>query len=785
VLAIVLGAVVLAASGAGSAGGAKTKALPSGSSPLAGSSFQGGDGNQADEAPYIDWQALETAGRVVHSPDPNDADSAFKGGTKEDDPGGWEFTTEAGGVTPGKANIRDAFSAVDQPNGNTFVYLGFTRESAEGTTYVAFELNQDPRLWNNGHAEIPCRRDGDVLVVMAAQGNSIDMTVEQWTTTATDPGTGCATHGTLTPYANIPAADAQGAVNTGSITSHLPGTHQPGTTIGAGLFAEASLNLSALLDHAFSDRCLNFGSIWMHSRSSLSASSNMQDYVAPHGLVVRTCAASGTKFLDLNANGHRDHGEPGIPRFLIWADYNDNGILDANEPYTVTDEHGHYVLNNIEPPDGRYWLRETLMNPQGDATAWRCSFPNAGTHGGFGDGPGGLFGCGWGPIDTAQTPYARHRDFGDWLPAQLTVEKQLFPATDPGRFDLIVNGEIVVPSAGDGATKTIWVPPGSYDVSEAAVPPADPSAYTSTVSCATAPRRRHARRHGRASATVTLAAAEHVTCTFVNVLNTTPGTPAIAIEKTGPETATAGDTLHFTMHVTNPGEVPIPASTVHVSDPNCDAPPHLVDKAGPNGPDTSPHTLDPGDTWTYTCSHATSAPSADCVLSTVTNTASASGIIGDITVSDDSSWDTTLECPDQPPEPPLPKPEPPDPLPPFPDPNPGPTPPIVVPPGPTPPPAGEEDLAGLHIRRGCVSHVSQISLTGRDIQVIRVEVDGRIISRQTLAILQQTTTPLRHIVRPGRHRITIRVTFQRGAGGPPVTLTRAFTVCGVRARFTG
>ena len=268
--------------------------LPASSAPLPGSTFQGADGNQDDQAPYVDWQALQGAGRVVHSPDPNAADSVFSGASKEDAPGDWALTTEAGGATPGKANILDAWSAVDQPSAKTFLYLGFTREAANGTTYVAFELNQDTRLWDNGRARIPCRRTGDVLASVAAHGNAVDLVLERWTTTATDAASGCATRGRLTQVAAIADGDAQGAVNAGTIISRLPGADAPGTPIADGRFGETALDLGALLDAAFGDSCLALGSVWMHSRSSDSESSSMQDYVAPYALTVRTCAAAGT-----------------------------------------------------------------------------------------------------------------------------------------------------------------------------------------------------------------------------------------------------------------------------------------------------------------------------------------------------------------------------------------------------------------------------------------------------------------------------------------------------------
>ena len=82
-----------------------------------------------------------------------------------------------------------------------------------------------------------------------------------------------------------------------------------------------ALNLSALMEAAFGDKCFAFESIWMHSRSANAEESQTQDYVTPKPVSVRTCSASGTKFFDLDADGVRDASEPGIPRFLIWADY--------------------------------------------------------------------------------------------------------------------------------------------------------------------------------------------------------------------------------------------------------------------------------------------------------------------------------------------------------------------------------------------------------------------------------------------------------------------------------
>jgi hypothetical protein len=329
--------------------------LPGSSTPLPGSTFQGGDGAQDNESPWIDWQGLNGAGRVVHSPDD---ETAFAGGSEENVPGEWRLTSEGGGVNPAKDNILDAFTSVDQPAADTFAYLGFTREKGNGDTYVAFELNRDSRLWNNGHDEIPCRQTGDVAIAMVAHGNGIDFVLQRWLTELPDAFSGCATHGEFEEVASVPAGSAQGDVNQVAITSRLPGTFAPGERIDDRLFGEAALNLSALFQAGFGDRCFTFSSIWMHSRSSESDNSNLQDFLAPTPITLRSCTASGVKFFDINANGQRDPGEPGIPRFLIWADYNNDGIRQSIEPFSVTDVHGRYVISDIKPATGQYTLRE-------------------------------------------------------------------------------------------------------------------------------------------------------------------------------------------------------------------------------------------------------------------------------------------------------------------------------------------------------------------------------------------------------------------------------------------
>jgi hypothetical protein len=759
-LALVAGAAIAAAP-------ASAAQLTPTDVPLPNSNFQGGDGNQDDAAPpRVDWQAMEAAGRVRHSPDPNGQDSAFAGGTKLNEPGAWDLTTVADGVNPPKDNIRDAWSVVDQPGEHTFIYLGFAREASEGTTSISFELNRDARLWNNGRADIPCRRTGDVLVSYEPHGNSVTVVIQRWVTETTDNATGCARSGRLVDFAELSPNLAQGAVNAGEITNYLPGAY--GDSIPTERFGETALNLAALLEAAFGDDCLAFSSIWMHSRSSISETSQMKDYVAPRRLNIRTCAASGVKFFDSNANGIRDPGERGIPRFVIWADYDDDGVHDdPGEPSSISDNRGRYVIYNIRPPDGNYTLRERLARTGRFAPVglnWICSHPMTGTPpDGTGSTPEAPLSCRWGPINVDAEPNARGRNFGDWFPARLTLRKQLEPASDPGRFNLLVNGDIWLANAGDGASVSDTVPPGTFVVSEEAVPPTDPAAYRTTVTCRVRNSQRGDRRPGPVYEDLTLTAGQRAVCTFRNIV---PGSPAIAIDKVGPDNATAGDVLRYRFYVENVGDVPFPEAGVHVTDPACDAPPVVDSK----GDDASPDTLDPGDIWIYRCSNRTSDPGEDCEPTRVDNTGTVMGTAGGTTVNDDDSISVIIFCPDRPP------PLPPEPVGPSEPGQPGP----VAPPGPTPPNAGDAGVARFLFRRavaGCIrGRVPRVEFEGTRISRVRVFINGRLDPRLTVRNLQRRLTP-RVTRRPGRYRIAVRVTFQRGSGTPPLTLRGSFRIC--------
>ena len=79
------------------------------------------------------------------------------------------------------------------------------------------------------------------------------------------------------------------------------------------------------------------------------------------------------KFNDLDADGlAREEGEPGLEGWTIFVDYDNDNILDDDEPFTVTDEDGGYTITDITP--GTWPVREVLQ------PGWTNSFPEEGSY---------------------------------------------------------------------------------------------------------------------------------------------------------------------------------------------------------------------------------------------------------------------------------------------------------------------------------------------------------------------------------------------------------------------
>jgi hypothetical protein len=85
-----------------------------------------------------------------------------------------------------------------------------------------------------------------------------------------------------------------------------------------------------------------------------------------HGLNIHTAkvtvgsSISGTVFNDLNGDGIRQPGEPGIGGWTVFLDLNNDGTLDPGDPTSVTGPLGGYTFGNVDP--GTYTVREVLQD---------------------------------------------------------------------------------------------------------------------------------------------------------------------------------------------------------------------------------------------------------------------------------------------------------------------------------------------------------------------------------------------------------------------------------------
>jgi hypothetical protein len=225
--------------------------------------------------------------------------------------------------------------------------------------------------------------------------------------------------------------------------------------------------------------------------------------------------------------------------------------------------------------------------------------------------------------------------------------------------------------------------------------------------------------------------------------------PAIAIDKTGPATANAGDKVAYILTVTDPGDTSFPAANVAVTDPRCDgAPVTLIGKGG----DASPSTLDPGDAWTYTCSVQSTA--TDTLIHNVATVVGTDTGGRTVQASDDA--DTKLT------------------------------------------PAGQAVLgeritpgsAKLLGPTGCTSKAFSARVRGAKIATVTFVLDGKVVKRlrkpTSKGVYALRVDPSK--MRVGVHRLVANITFQSGSRTKPKTMRLSFQRCSRKLaapRFTG
>jgi hypothetical protein len=279
----------------------------------------------------------------------------------------------------------------------------------------------------------------------------------------------------------------------------------------------------------------------------------------------------------------------------------DSGRFDLQvDGSTVKAQAGDGGYGSVVVPTGTHKVGEAGTYLNDYVRSVKCTKPN-----------GYVVAQGTGPVDVA----VGARDeitcvVKNVRKAKIVVAKHTAP-TDSGygktSFDFAVAPGAMAFALTDGGSETRSVEPGqAYTITEA---DAHAKGYRLTGIDCTSGYGDVAKR----TATVTPQPGETVTCSFTN----TKLQPGIKVVKSGPAHAYSGDTLDFGFDVTNTGERPL--HDVQVADDKCAPVSGPVSKSGGDDDDT----LEPGETWHYTCSYVATHSIGD--PNPVTNTVTVQG----------------------------------------------------------------------------------------------------------------------------------------------------------------
>src|SRR6266487_280770 len=196
------------------------------SANLAGSTFEGGDGNLVvNTSGNTDWANVAGLHTGVDKP-AGSTDNAFGQGTKEDNA---SATVVTGSIPPNKNDLTRFYEASElAANNHNYVYLAWERLVNIGNANLDFEINQHSTAGFTGTTTGPVtlnRTAGDLLVTYDFGGSGTPtLGLNFWLTAAAgNTGSQFLSANALPcwgKHVNLGTA-SEGAVNTGSVTDPL------------------------------------------------------------------------------------------------------------------------------------------------------------------------------------------------------------------------------------------------------------------------------------------------------------------------------------------------------------------------------------------------------------------------------------------------------------------------------------------------------------------------------------------------------------------------------------
>ena len=440
-------------------------AWPVSGSPVAGFEI---DGNLClNGAGTYDWSNV--GGQPVANDGYGDS-TEFTGGADERN---WPWTANqinGSGTAPGKTDIGNVYAWTQTSGGDVYAYLGFERQVNTGSVAYHVELNRLP----NSLGPVPNRSVGDLRLTIEQNGNNTIGLVgaDTWN------GTAWVSLNSLSGFI--------GQVNQ-AVTTNLSGT-----SLAAGTFAEAAIDLTTLFGQA---NCSgSYGTLNVRSSASPEDTSSLADWIEPVALnVPSTCASvqvNKSWVIDgaTYANGSQPFGSATLS--LTGQTAPQFGTTYA----THSDGTTHYQANDVVT------VGETVSGlPAGCADVQSGDLSNQTLTAGLNS---------YTVTNTVTCTY-------------LTLVKSVNGSASPTAWTLTAGGPTPLSGAsGASAVTRAHVAPGSYTIGETG----GPTGYTQTsLACVDGSGTSVAVSAGA----VTVAAGATITCTITNTANA-----SVVVDKT-------------------------------------------------------------------------------------------------------------------------------------------------------------------------------------------------------------------------------------------------------------
>jgi hypothetical protein len=340
---------------------------------LSGSTFEGNDGNLVvDTAGNTDWSNV--ANRVVGLDQPSgSSDNSFGQGTKEDGP---NTVVVTGSIPPNKNDLTRFYAGSEFTGGSNFLYLAWERAVNIGAANLDFEISQNATVGFNGSTTGPVtlnRTAGDLLITYDFGGSGTPtLGLLKWVTTG--PASQCFSANTVPCWGNrvdlTGLGEAEGAVNTGSVTDPVP-PNAP-RTLGTGLFGEAAINLTAAGVFP-ANVCTGFGSVFVKSRSSTSFTAEIKDFIAPQPVNISNCGEikviKHTNPRGIDQDFSFTSTVPGNTSFTLNDKGNTTGDSAGNTRDMTNIQAGTYQVNEPSEPNSSFVFDSLTCSATGAGTA--------------------------------------------------------------------------------------------------------------------------------------------------------------------------------------------------------------------------------------------------------------------------------------------------------------------------------------------------------------------------------------------------------------------------------